>query len=231
MLKSSKKLIFSLTAFVMFFSVIGTSVAEAIQSTPEKEITQPENQTNLSNKELLDLDIDDLIKDKKLVSYIEDENPSPTTTEVNKAEKKIEENLTESDILIDDETLAYIDTINPDIDLDSLDQMDKDIDEEQFTEVKGQFAGLAVRLLLAQTKSLLKKFGFKAVKVSFHLVVRMVQRNISPGDVLDALRKGKKYYDPKYKSTVYYYKGVAVAKKGGTLTTTYRSKTPKKRWK
>ncbi|WP_337819206.1 hypothetical protein KY997_23670 [Bacillus paralicheniformis] len=59
----------------------------------------------------------------------------------------------------------------------------------------------------------------------------MVQRNISPGDVLDAIRKGKKYYDPKYKSTVYYYKGVAVAKKGNTLTTTYRSKKPKARWK
>lgn len=232
MLKNSKKFIFFLTALVMFFSIIGTSAAQAIESnTPPEEITQPKNLTSLSDKELLNLDIDDLIKDKKLVSYIENENTNPTTEEVKKAEKLIED-LSESDILIDDETLAYIDTINPDIDQEILDQMDQDIDDEQLTyEVEGQFAGLAARVILSQVKSLLKKFGIKALKPSFHLVVRMVQRNISPGDVLDAIRKGKKYYDPKYKSTVYYYKGVAVAKKGNTLTTTYRSKKPKARWK
>ncbi|MCY9226042.1 DUF4258 domain-containing protein [Bacillus haynesii] len=233
MLKYPKKFIFFLTALVMLFSIIGTSAAQAIESnTPSDEITQPKNQTSLSDKELLNLDIDDLIKDKKLLSYIENENTSPTTEEVKKAEKLIEENLSESDILIDDETLAYIDTINPDIDQEILDQMDQDVDEEQLTyEVEGQFAGLAARVILSQVKSLLKKFGIKALKPSFHLVVRMVERNISPGDVLDAIRKGKKYYDPKYKSTVYYYKGVAVAKKGNTLTTTYRSKKPKARWK
>ncbi|KAA6452684.1 DUF4258 domain-containing protein [Bacillus swezeyi] len=233
MLKNPKKFIFLLTALVMFFSIIGTSAAQAIESnTPPDEITQPKNQTSLSDKELLNLDIDDLIKDKKLLSYIEKENTSPTTEEVKKAEKLIEENLSESDILIDDETLAYIDTINPDIDQEILDQLDQDIDDEQLTyEVEGQFAGLAARVILSQVKSLLKKVGIKALKPSFHLVVRMVERNISPGDVLDAIRKGKKYYDPKYKSTVYYYKGVAVAKKGNTLTTTYRSKKPKARWK
>nr|MDH3154436.1 hypothetical protein [Bacillus licheniformis] len=144
MLKNSKKFIFFLTALVMFFSIIGTSVAQAIESnTPPEEITQPKNLTSLSDRELLNLDIDDLIKDKKLVSYIENENTNPTTEEVKKAEKLIED-LSESDILIDDETLAYIDTINPDIDQEILDQMDQDIDDEQLTyEVEGQFAGLA----------------------------------------------------------------------------------------
>ncbi|WKB34814.1 hypothetical protein QS257_13030 [Terrilactibacillus sp. S3-3] len=59
----------------------------------------------------------------------------------------------------------------------------------------------------------------------------MAERGISPVRVFMAVKKGKRYSDPKYKSTVYYYKGVAVAKKGKTLTTTYKSKKPKKRWR
>ncbi|WP_368915792.1 hypothetical protein [Exiguobacterium acetylicum] len=58
----------------------------------------------------------------------------------------------------------------------------------------------------------------------------MIERDINPLEVYNAVTKGKKFYDPKYKSTVYYYDGVAVEKKGDTLTTTYKSKKPKARW-
>ncbi|MDR0126925.1 MULTISPECIES: hypothetical protein [Bacillus] len=58
----------------------------------------------------------------------------------------------------------------------------------------------------------------------------MIQRGVTPKQVFDAVKYGKKYYVPKYKSTVYHHKGVAVAKQGDTLTTTYKSGV-KKRWK
>jgi hypothetical protein len=48
--------------------------------------------------------------------------------------------------------------------------------------------------------------------------------------VINALRFGQKYYDTLYRSTVYVYKGVAVARIGNTLTTVYEGGVKIGRW-
>lgn len=59
----------------------------------------------------------------------------------------------------------------------------------------------------------LMQMGIKKLKPTIHLGVRMLSRDISPKRVYEAIRYGKRYYDPAHNSTVYYYKGVAVAQK------------------
>ncbi|AGI30506.1 MULTISPECIES: hypothetical protein [Bacillus] len=231
-IKKSRKLVFLLTAFVMFFTATGTVFAEQINDQSFKDVTDLENNTTLSDEELLNLDVSDMIDDKKVVNYVADTEKEITELEVKNTESFLEKTIDEKDIKIDDETFAYIDEINPEIDTSVIDQMDQEIDEQQSSEkVEGQWLGPAVRVLIAMSSSMFKKYGFKFIKVSYHLGLRMYQRGISPTNVFMAVKKGKKYYDPKYKSTVYYYKGVAVARKGNTLTTTYKSAKPKKRWR
>lgn len=105
----------------------------------------------------------------------------------------------------------------------------------RFYDYNGNTPLVVARLIsigISGMKILIKRLpGYlKYLKVSYHFGLRMYQRRISPLNVYDALKYGKKYYDPKYHATVHYYKGVAVCKKNNTLTTTYISKHKKKRW-
>ncbi|WP_191559597.1 hypothetical protein [Metabacillus idriensis] len=89
---------------------------------------------------------------------------------------------------------------------------------------------MVIRAAISATVALLRKAGVNVLKVSYHIGLRMIERKISPKQVYDAITKGKKYYDPTYKSTVYHYNGVAVSRSGNTLTTSYKQSTPKSRW-
>ncbi|HWO76924.1 MAG TPA: RHS repeat-associated core domain-containing protein, partial [Bacillus sp. (in: firmicutes)] len=70
-----------------------------------------------------------------------------------------------------------------------------------------------------------------SLRVSKHLGQRAYQRKIGPREIANTVKYGKKYYDPKEKSIVYWRKGIAVCRKGSTLTTCYRQPKPKSRWK
>ncbi|GIN88519.1 hypothetical protein J6TS2_49050 [Heyndrickxia sporothermodurans] len=90
-------------------------------------------------------------------------------------------------------------------------------------------AAWAIRLAVRGITYWGKRYGVPLFRATTHLAVRMIQRGISPLQIAKTLYYGKKYYDPKYKSIVYYWKGIAVARKGRVLTTTYRGF--KKRWR
>lgn len=83
-----------------------------------------------------------------------------------------------------------------------------------------------IRWLIQAAQALLSRYG---IRVSYHVGLRMKQRFISPKQVANAVKYGRRYFDPSYKSIVYYYRGVAVTKIGRTITTVYRGF--KSRWK
>ncbi len=143
-------------------------------------------------------------------------------------------NLDLAEVDLDDSVHKYIDTINPDIDFEMLSAMEEEISFEESltpkepTRVKRN--PVVIAGLIKGAAELLKRYGFPAIKATYHLGLRMYQRGVSPNQVINALTKGKKYYDPQYKSTVYYYNGVAVTRQGNSLTTTYKTSKPKSRW-
>lgn len=191
-----------------------------------------QNNSHLSDEELLNLQIDDVVSDKKVINEINALDTDMTKKEALEIEQSVLK-LEEEELLIDEETFAYIDQINSDIDVQQLIDEEEKIEEEIHNEqnnVEALIAPVVVRAAISATVALLRKAGVNILKVSYHLGVRMIERDINPLEVYNAVTKGKKFYDPKYKSTVYYYDGVAVGKKGDTLTTTYKSKKPKARW-
>ncbi|WP_353853733.1 DUF4258 domain-containing protein [Bacillus sp. Bos-x628] len=219
-------------ALIMIFTVIGPTITTLTAQETEHEVTtEPQNNSNITDKELLKQDISILINDNSIINNakITDNNMSDNEKEL--YQEKIS-NLKESAFKVDDETLAYMDHINPDIDVQLLIVQEEQIKEELAieSEVDALIAPILIRGAISATVFLLRKAGVRVLTVSWHLGLRMIERGITPKQVFDAVKYGKKYYDPKYKSTVYLYKGVAVAKKGNTLTTTYKSGV-KKRWK
>jgi len=192
-----------------------------------------QNNTELTDEELLNLQIDDVLSDEKVIDEINNVDSRMTNEEAFEVEQSILK-LEEDEFLIDEETFAYIDQINSDIDVQQLIDEEETIEEEILSEqnnVEALIAPVVVRAAISATVALLRKAGVNILKVSYHLGVRMIERDINPLEVYNAVTKGKKFYDPKYSSTVYYYNGIAVAKKGNTLTTTYKSSKPKTRWK
>lgn len=143
-------------------------------------------------------------------------------------------NLDLAEIDLDDSVHQYIDTINSDIDFNILSAMEEEISSEgsesfkESTRVKRN--PIVIAALIKGAAEVLKKYGFPFLKATYHLGLRMYQRGVSPGQVINAITKGKKYYDPKYGSTVYYYDGVAIGRQGNALTTTYKTSSPKGRW-
>ncbi|CAM4333553.1 MULTISPECIES: hypothetical protein [Bacillus] len=200
-----KKLIALITT-VMLFTVVGPTLAETV------ELSQPKNNTHLTNEQLLNLDSSNLVENQK----IEQVDSTMTTEEAMELEQEIL-SLDETELLIDAETWAYRDTINPDFDVQEL------LLEEQKLE--------AELYATPEVTALFKKYGMPAIRATWHLAERMYERGVSPVQGFNAATKGKKYYDPIYNSAVYYYKGVAVARKGNSLTTTYKTSSPKSRWR
>lgn len=227
-----KKHFLLLLSFLLVFTAIGPTLVSATQTEPTIDDYAPRNNSNLTEKELLNLDLEDFIENDKVIDNTQGIEVDMTDQEANTLVQEIYE-LKDEDYKLDDETFAYIDTINPDIDIQELIDQEENIEDElgEIGEVNVLFAPIVIRGAITATTALLRKAGIKSVKVSYHLGKRMLQRGISPKQVYDTVRKGKKYYDPKYKSTVYYYKGIAVAKKGNTFTTTYKSSKPKARWR
>ncbi|MFJ5750116.1 DUF4258 domain-containing protein [Peribacillus frigoritolerans] len=225
-----KNRIIILITAIMLFSVIGPVFTGQVEA---DQLSELQNNTNLTDKELLEFNVEDVIDDKELINDINDVNLDLTEQEVKELEEKIL-NLDSNELLLDEESLAYRDTINPDIDVQALIRDEEEINTESFenesAEVEGQIGAVVVRGLISAVSFLFKKAN-KPLKATWHLAERMHERGVSPVQVFNAVTKGKKYYDPKYESTVYYYKGVAVAKKGNSLTTTYKSEKPKSRWK
>ncbi|PEM33239.1 hypothetical protein CN617_01665 [Bacillus wiedmannii] len=145
-------------------------------------------------------------------------------------------NLDISELELTDDVLMYIDTINPDFDLATLLKQEEEISFEQslleqpehiINEFEIQRNPVVIAALLRTVAQLIKKYGVPA----YHLAQRMHERGISAAQVYNAITKGKKYHDPDHNSTVYHFGGVAVGKKGGTFTTTYKQKNPKTRWR
>ncbi|OJE19824.1 hypothetical protein BAQ46_23590 [Bacillus paranthracis] len=190
----------------MLFTVVGPTLAETV------ELSQPKNNTHLTNEQLLNLDSSNLVENQK----IEQVDSTMTTEEAMELEQEIL-SLDETELLIDAETWAYRDTINPDFDVQEL------LLEEQKLE--------AELYATPEVTALFKKYGMPAIRATWHLAERMYERGVSPVQGFNAATKGKKYYDPIYNSAVYYYKGVAVARKGNSLTTTYKTSSPKSRWR
>lgn len=226
-MKKTKKILIALMSFCLIFSTLGPHLVSAT----EKETVGPRNNSPLSDKELLDLEISQMINSEKVLRNVNTVNSNMSEDVAEELVQDIND-LSEENYLIDEETLAYIDSINPDIDVQEL--IDQELllnNELNSNEAEALIAPWVIKGAIAATGALLRKAGIQTLKVSFHLGKRMIQRGIDPIEVYNAITKGKKYYDPKYKSTVYHYKGIAVAKKGGTLTTTYKSSKPKSRWK
>lgn len=220
-----KKLIALITT-VMLFTVVGPTLAETV------ELSQPKNNTHLTNEQLLNLDSSNLVENQKVEENIEQVDSTMTTEEAMELEQEIL-SLDETELLIDEETWAYRDTINPDFDVQELLLEEQKLEAELYAtpEVAGLVAPLIVRGLISAVTALFKKYGMPAIRATWHLAERMHERGVSPVQVFNAVTKGKKYYDPKYNSTVYYYKGVAVARQGNSLTTTYKTSSPKSRWR
>ncbi|KEK17046.1 hypothetical protein BAMA_22690 [Bacillus manliponensis] len=210
----------------MLFTVVGPTLAETV------ELSQPKNNTHLTNEQLLNLDSSNLVENQKVEENIEQVDSTMTTEEAMELEQEIL-SLDETELLIDEETWAYRDTINPDFDVQKLLLEEQKLEAELYAtpEVAGLVAPLIVRGLISAVTALFKKYGMPAIRATWHLAERMHERGVSPVQVFNAVTKGKKYYDPKYNSTVYYYKGVAVARKGNSLTTTYKTSSPKSRWR
>lgn len=220
-----KKLIALITT-VMLFTVVGPTLAETV------ELSQPKNNTHLTNEQLLNLDSSNLVENQKVEENIEQVDSTMTTEEAMGLEQEIL-SLDETELLIDEETWAYRDTINPDFDVQELLLEEQKLEAELYAtpEVAGLVAPLIVRGLISAVTALFKKYGMPAIRATWHLAERMHERGVSPVQVFNAVTKGKKYYDPKYNSTVYYYNGVAVARQGNSLTTTYKTSSPKSRWR
>lgn len=200
------------------------SVPYIVSAITENDTLQ--NNTRLTDKELLNLQISDVLSDEKVIDEIDTVDSHMTKEEASKIEQSILK-LEEDEFLIDEETFAYIDQINSDIDVQQL--IEEEILSEQ-NNVEALIAPVVVRAAISATVALLRKARVNILKVSYHLGVRMIERDINPSEVYNAVTKGKKFYDPKYSSTVYYYDGIAVAKKGDTLTTKYKSKKPNSRY-
>ncbi|MBY0595815.1 DUF4258 domain-containing protein [Bacillus bingmayongensis] len=226
-----KKFIILLT-MVMFFSVVGPVLAETVTNNTLEELSQPKNNTNLTDQELLNLEVSQITNNQEVREEVAQVDQTITDEELKKVEEKAL-NLKETELLIDEETLAYRDTINPDIDVQNLIQAEEGIKQElvEKNEVQGLFAAVIIRGLVTAVTTLFKKYGMPAIKATWHLAERMHERGVSPVQVFNAVTKGKKYYDPAYNSTVYYYNGVAVARQGNSLTTTYKTAKPKSRWR
>ena len=206
----------------MLFTVVGPTLAETV------ELSQPKNNTHLTNEQLLNLDSSNLVENQK----IEQVDSTMTTEEAMELEQEIL-SLDETELLIDAETWAYRDTINPDFDVQELLLEEQKLEAELYAtpEVADLVDPLIVRGLISGVTALFKKYGMPAIRATWHLAERMHERGVSPVQVFNAVTKGKKYYDSKYNSAVYYYKGVAVARKGNSLTTTYNTSSPKSRWR
>ncbi|AMM99376.1 hypothetical protein UP12_02840 [Bacillus pumilus] len=216
----------------MLFTIIGPTITTVTaQESEYEETTEPQNNTSFTDEKLLKQDISLLINDQNIINDAKDIDHNMSDKEKEQYQEKFS-NLEESAFKLDDETLSYIDNINPDIDVQLLIDQEEQIKEELAieSEVDALIAPILIRGAISATVFLLRKAGIRVLTVSWHVGLRMIQRQITPKQVFDAVKYGKKYYDPKYKSTVYHYKGVAVAKQGNTLTTTYKSGV-KKRWK
>lgn len=229
-----RKKIIGFIAAIMLFSIVGPASAETVANNSEEELSQPKNNTDLTDSELLNLNIKDLVGDPEIVQEVQDVDQQMGSQELKELEESILD-LSSEDILIDEETLAYRDTINPDIDVQELIQAEEKITAElhsdtDIDQVEGLVAASIIRGIISAVTALFKKYGLPAIKATWHLAERMHERKISPAQVFNAVTKGKKYYDPEYKSSVYYYDGVAVARQGNSLTTTYKSAKPKDRW-
>ncbi|MGE1145444.1 DUF4258 domain-containing protein [Bacillus altitudinis] len=219
-------------ALIMLFTIIGPTITTVTaQESEYEETTEPQNNTSFTDEKLLKQDISLLINDQNIINDAKDIDHNMSDKEKEQYQEKFS-NLEESAFKLDDETLSYIDNINPDIDVQLLIDQEEQIKEELAieSEVDALIAPILIRGAISATVFLLRKAGIRVLTVSWHVGLRMIQRQITPKQVFDAVKYGKKYYDPKYKSTVYHYKGVAVAKQGNTLTTTYKSGV-KKRWK
>ena len=68
-----------------------------------------------------------------------------------------------------------------------------------------------------------------APKFTGHATRRMAERNVSPKTVIEVIKKGTQYYDPKYNTKVYHYgtTAVAVLNKGKGAINTVITKIPK----
>ncbi|WMT28673.1 DUF4258 domain-containing protein [Bacillus aerius] len=219
-------------ALIMLFTIIGPTITTVTaQESEYEETTEPQNNTSFTDEKLLKQDISLLINDQNIINDAKDIDHNMSDKEKEQYQEKFS-NLEESAFKLDDETLSYIDNINPDIDVQLLIDQEEQIKEELAieSEVDALIAPILIRGAISATVFLLRKAGIRVLTVSWHVGLRMIQRQITPKQVFDAVKYGEKYYDPKYKSTVYHYKGVAVAKQGNTLTTTYKSGV-KKRWK
>lgn len=219
-------------ALIMLFTIIGPTITTVTaQESEYEETTEPQNNTSFTDEKLLKQDISLLINDQNIINDAKDIDHNMSDKEKEQYQEKFS-NLEESAFKLDDETFSYIDNINPDIDVQLLIDQEEQIKEELAieSEVDALVAPILIRGAISATVFLLRKAGIRVLTVSWHVGLRMIQRQITPKQVFDAVKYGKKYYDPKYKSTVYHYKGVAVAKQGNTLTTTYKSGV-KKRWK
>ncbi|MCY7617826.1 hypothetical protein [Bacillus pumilus] len=219
-------------ALIMLFTIIGPTITTVTaQESEYEETTEPQNNTSFTDEKLLKQDISLLINDQNIINDAKDIDHNMSDKEKEQYQEKFS-NLKESAFKLDDETLSYIDNINPDIDVQLLIDQEEQIKEELAleSEVDALIAPILIRGAISATVFLLRKAGIRVLTVSWHVGLRMIQRQITPKQVFDAVKYGKKYYDPKYNSTVYHYKGVAVAKQGNTLTTTYKSGV-KKRWK
>lgn len=218
-------------AVVVSISLLVSILTPSVVASTDEE--GPVNNSNLTDAELLNLQIDDIITDNEIIEYV---NETETQIGISEEEAiKIEAeilNLPEDEFKIDEETLAYADSINPEIDVQVLIENEELLEQEFTTEndAEALIAPILIRAGITATVALLRKAGINVLKVSYHLGVRMIERGVNPKQVFDAITKGKKYYDPAYKSTVYHYKGVAVGRSGNTLTTTYKQSSPKSRW-
>lgn len=219
-------------ALIMLFTIIGPTITTVTaQESEYEETTEPQNNTSFTDEKLLKQDISLLINDQNIINDAKDIDHNMSDKEKEHYQEKFS-NLEESAFKLDDETLSYIDNMNPDIDVQLLIDQEEQIKEELAieSEVDALIAPILIRGAISATVFLLRKAGIRVLTVSWHVGLRMIQRQITPKQVFDAVKYGEEYYDPKYKSTVYHYKGVAVAKQGNTLTTTYKSGV-KKRWK